>query len=99
MSRVADILSSPALTALSRARIERLHHRISRFLAPLLDECFDHDREHAREMLACSLVLLSTEAKLRNTSIEAISLKMVAGLLDTRALTKRGRVIYISQPH
>jgi len=99
MSRVAHILSSPALTAPSRARIERLHRRISRFLAPLLDGCSDHDREHASEMLVCSLVLLSTEAKLPNTSIAAIWLKIVAGLLDTHALANRIRVIDISQRH
>jgi hypothetical protein len=99
MSQVAGILCSPALTALSRARIERLYRRIARFLAPLLNDCSDHDREHASEMLVCSLVLLSTEAKLLNTRIEALSLKIVAGLLDAHALTKRKRVVDLSQPH
>jgi hypothetical protein len=63
MSHAARILNSPVLTPASRARIERLHQRISGFLAPLLEQCADDDREHAKEMLLCCLVLLSTEAK------------------------------------
>ena len=99
MSHVARILNSPVLTSASRARIERLHERISGFLAPLLEQCPQAEREHAREMLLCSLVLLSTQARLPTSSIEAISLRIVARLLDNAALTDRKRVIDVSEPH
>jgi len=82
-----------------RARIERLHERISRSLAPLLDQCPHDDREHAKEMLLCSLVLLSTEAKLPKASVAVISLRIVARLLDDALLMSRKRVIDVSEPH
>jgi len=50
-------------------------------------------------MLLCSLVLLSTEAKLPKASVAVISLRIVARLLDDTLLMSRKRVIDVSEPH